>query len=601
MPHYHPHPSRPATKRNSLLELIQKMKIRRLMTLFLTSALTVSILLIVTFTLHAAAAASQRSSGTAVVIKLHNSEQRFVEEALHGIVLVPKKLAPTKSPAVALKEMCAKLNKGKCRNCNNSSSSSSSSSRNKAEVKAEVPAGGQSLLELPRPKDVWAARRREWREEEGMQKVRQKLLLSLAGPGNRDGAAGGAGGGGGGGQFRKSVDIMNVNLPPRLPNFRNPCFLMPARPMTQCSTGPFRQWRRVSHTYRQGVVWDPKSQVKRRLRCLPYFVILGLPRSGASELLHALSHHRDVTHPLPFQSRWLESARFEALCASVNTYLDFFDWSAQIINKRFDRTGFHTTIIGEVAENLLWDNHFWPVLPGNEGQLEPRYTNADYLHHLDPDVKVIIILRDPTERLYEEYQKAAAEQQGVEASPEDFHSRVTYSLDVLRTCLSTQPLRSCVYDGVHDDSDTAVGVRAGLYVPMVQDWLRVFPRQQLHVLHYETFRRRIRIEMIKLVQFLDLKGVTLAQIEAMIQRAGTVEKRKKRKRKPEAEKEEEEEEEEGEEMERWRQGLKDLLEQQEKEKDQMLQETREMLDGFYKPFNRLLATLLEDDAFLWER
>ena len=55
-------------------------------------------------------------------------------------------------------------------------------------------------------------------------------------------------------------------------------------------------------------------------------------------------------------------------------------------------------VSGEVAEDIMWYNHVWPALPGNEGQLEPRYTNADYLHHLDPDVKVIVILRDPTER-----------------------------------------------------------------------------------------------------------------------------------------------------------------------------------------------------------
>ena len=35
--------------------------------------------------------------------------------------------------------------------------------------------------------------------------------------------------------------------------------------------------------------------------------------------------------------------------------------------------------------------------------------------------------------------------------------------------------------------------------------------------------------------------------------------------------------------------------------DAMMNETREILDDFFRPYNRLLADLLHDDRFLWNR
>ena len=43
-----------------------------------------------------------------------------------------------------------------------------------------------------------------------------------------------------------------------------------------------------------------------------------------------------------------------------------------------------------------------------------------------------------------------------EPSAEDFNTRVAWRLDVLRTCLRTEPLRTCVYDGVQEPRDSAV-------------------------------------------------------------------------------------------------------------------------------------------------
>ena len=37
------------------------------------------------------------------------------------------------------------------------------------------------------------------------------------------------------------------------------------------------------------------------------------------------------------------------------------------------------------------------------------------------------------------------------------------------------------------------------------------------------------------------------------------------------------------------------------EAEEMMPDTRTMLDNFYEPFNKFLATLLENESFMWRR
>ena len=40
----------------------------------------------------------------------------------------------------------------------------------------------------------------------------------------------------------------------------------------------------------------------------------------------------------------------------------------------------------------------WPQYPGNEGCSEPRVINANHIRHLNPDIKIIVIMRHPVQR-----------------------------------------------------------------------------------------------------------------------------------------------------------------------------------------------------------
>jgi len=58
----------------------------------------------------------------------------------------------------------------------------------------------------------------------------------------------------------------------------------------------------------------------------------------------------------------------------------------------------HVYISGEGSPSNLHLNSHWRELPGNEFLSEPKYVILDYIHHLIPRAKIIVIFRNPIDR-----------------------------------------------------------------------------------------------------------------------------------------------------------------------------------------------------------
>ena len=60
---------------------------------------------------------------------------------------------------------------------------------------------------------------------------------------------------------------------------------------------------------------------------------------------------------------------------------------------------FHSfTRLGDGSAMDLSDNSGWPSIPQNNGETEPKITTAHLIKHMNPDVRLLVILRDPVER-----------------------------------------------------------------------------------------------------------------------------------------------------------------------------------------------------------
>ena len=53
---------------------------------------------------------------------------------------------------------------------------------------------------------------------------------------------------------------------------------------------------------------------------------------------------------------------------------------------------------GDYSIEIINEVFEWPQYSGNEGCSEPRVINANLIRYLNPEVKIIVIMRHPVER-----------------------------------------------------------------------------------------------------------------------------------------------------------------------------------------------------------
>ncbi|KAK7504790.1 hypothetical protein BaRGS_00003818, partial [Batillaria attramentaria] len=269
----------------------------------------------------------------------------------------------------------------------------------------------------------------------------------------------------------------------------------------------------------------------RELQFLPYFYLSGFPKCGSTDLFQRLCLHPEVA-PVDKEPQWLARGRFENLAE------------------------------GDGSPTTVYENHFWYLYPGNENCSEPRVLTVDYVRHLNPGTKIIVILRNPTSRLYSSY-KFYKQFRRFKSNREEFHEWAKTQLKQITDCFNESGIRRCAYNVTFTRRNSCRPM-VGIYYVYIQDWLLRFPRDQMYFVRLEDLSANVTGEMTKLFAFLELDPVsedTMAKIESakeanvgrLSQTFGPI-----------------------------------------------LPATKSLLDDFYRPFNRRLAQLLGDDLFLWE-
>uniref|UniRef100_A0AAQ5YE57 Sulfotransferase n=1 Tax=Amphiprion ocellaris TaxID=80972 RepID=A0AAQ5YE57_AMPOC len=262
-----------------------------------------------------------------------------------------------------------------------------------------------------------------------------------------------------------------------------------------------------------------------RLRCLPYFYIIGQPKCGTTDLFHRLLLHPELKFNTMKEPHW---------------------WT----RKRF----------GEASASTMWDNQAWSYLHGDrEEETGPPFLAQDFIHAVQPDAKIIIMLRDPVERLYSDYLYFKM----ANKSAEDFHQKVTESVQLFQSCLSGRSLRSCVYN-TSLSNVMPVRLNLGMYIVFLLDWLTVFHQEQILVLRLEDYAANLKVTIKKVFDFLSV-GPLSEQVEAALTK----------------------------------QPMSNTRRAADRNLGPMLPSTRELLSKFHQPFNHKLASVLGNKAFLW--
>ncbi|XP_031668970.1 carbohydrate sulfotransferase 15 [Oncorhynchus kisutch] len=370
-----------------------------------------------------------------------------------------------------------------------------------------------------------------------------------------------------------------------LPNVKNPCWY--EEHTGNISMDPYRTNLYARYSRRFRTVFEYLRKAFRehlyrrggkyyRIRCLPYFYIIGQPKCGTTDLYDRLQLHPEVRFTTFKEPHWWTRKRFGIIRLSegfhdrypVEDYLDLFDLAAYQIqdnlmgNAHSGAPEQHNIIIGEASASTMWDNNAWAYFYDNstEAEAEPPFLIQDFIHTLQPDARFIVMLRDPVERLYSDYLYFGI----TNKSAEDFQDKVSESLQLFEGCLTEYTMRSCVYNTTLNNA-MPVRLQVGLYIVYILDWLTVYSREQILVLRLEDHASNRKYTMHQVFDFLNL-GLLTEQKEAEITKSPASNTRRPA----------------------------------DKNLGPMLPVTKEILRDFYTPFNKKLAKVLRNDSFRWD-
>ncbi|XP_067675364.1 carbohydrate sulfotransferase 15-like isoform X1 [Haliotis asinina] len=333
----------------------------------------------------------------------------------------------------------------------------------------------------------------------------------------------------------QAEDLFCMERPKYLPNFKNPC-------------------------------WYAKEDGKLRLKCVPYYHILGVAKSSTSDLAHRIRAHKDV---LPCNDCLGEKESFywsrrrygyeysmeERPPCNFSCLQHMFSKAAQRIEKTATRTGYHNLITGDGTPSDFSDFRGWPKIPQNAGLEKPVVLTPHLMRHVYTDPKFILILRNPTDRLYSDYMMMYGR------SAADFHEAARQSIQVEENCMKNHTVEQCLYS-LDIGKRLRTRIFLGCYSVYMREWLKVFPREQFLILRTEDHDKDPKARLRTVYNYLKLNYT-----EAWLSSIAKLGHRRVSNRK-----------------------LK---------KGPMLEKTRVLLDNFYRRYKMDLADLLQDKRFLW--
>ncbi|XP_060067963.1 carbohydrate sulfotransferase 15-like [Ylistrum balloti] len=368
-------------------------------------------------------------------------------------------------------------------------------------------------------------------------------------------------------RHNKIDDILCMTPPKFLENYQNPC-------------------------------WNERnsSNGETSLKCLPYFHIIGAAKSGTTDLFARVTMHPSIVDVHGFLNketiywswgRYGKCETFAQYCQKFRTFDQFVSLfksdnislvrnarKVQIPRSSNDRfkyyskdtdtmtdESYHHTITGHADPMDLWGMYYWKYIPQNDATLsEPVYTTPHLIHHINPGLKLIVILREPAERTYSHYLFRR-----LGNSAREFHHHAVGNFTFLLNCVnSVGSMRACLFNESLLEHFKSFPIHGSFYSVLLKEWFSVFPREQFLIIRTEDYSSNMAFYLRKIFNFLqvdELKDKDLKKISKAPVRRKTKHK---------------------------------------KEVGKMLPETKLFLHKIFQRYTEELAGMLHDKRFLWE-
>ncbi|XP_067654168.1 carbohydrate sulfotransferase 15-like [Haliotis asinina] len=299
---------------------------------------------------------------------------------------------------------------------------------------------------------------------------------------------------------------------------------------------------------------NPCWKQDNKLVCLSYFYQIGFPKCGSTLTFTTIVGHPEAAMGVRKEPQWFARRRFKEH-TSYQNYLDYFLPAARVIQSKSSTD----SVTGQKFHPIITGSCNWLYLPWNYNCTEPRVLIPHYIHHLNPFAKVIIVIRKLLMISMYTFLTPG------DITTESFHARTVHDLATFEDCCSKHSLRFSLLVKKNPSPDLSSPllfnglayllqmVRVGLYHVFIRDWMKVFPADQILVVRLEDIRGDLYRAFTRIFDFLGLSHVSRSELKEIIHKSDMNGR---------------------------------------KQKFQAMNETRRLLDDFYRPHNIQLARLL---------
>ncbi|XP_048763501.1 carbohydrate sulfotransferase 15-like [Ostrea edulis] len=334
-------------------------------------------------------------------------------------------------------------------------------------------------------------------------------------------------------------DLFALTPPNFEQTFKNPCFYD------------------ACHQTRNGTI--------RKLRCLPFFHVLGVDKCGSTDLYSRIVRHPQIfpnNGTLNKETMWWSWRRYghklKVETHQKETFLRYLQYFDGLSNKLEHSQRDYSSITGDGTPMDFWDFSGWPQIPQNFGLQDPKVLTPHLMKYFNPYLKFILIFRQPSERLFSDYIFLKLG----DPTPKAFHGKVLRAITMFNNCRKNHTVRACLFSReLH--VKLPVRLHVGVYSVFLEEWLKVYDTTNFLFLRTEDYSRNIKGTLKTIFSFLGVEELPEEKLKEISD--GTRMYKTRRKKKSAA----------------------------------MMSETRRLLDKFYAPFVRHLHALTNDERFLW--
>lgn len=219
---------------------------------------------------------------------------------------------------------------------------------------------------------------------------------------------------------------------------------------------------------------DIYSKIFGQFYLLPNFLIIGAPRGGTSSLFFYLNHHSSI-----FPCK-IKEPNFFAMYydRGINWYRTFFP---TVLKKRqFEKTNKTKFVTGEASTQYYWH----PQVPKR-------------VKETVPNVKLIMLLRNPVDRSYSQYKmevRHGNEKLSFEEAIAKEKERIEGEYDKM------------LYNELYFSEKYTMHayISKSLYFNFIKQWFDYFPKENFLFVKSEDFYQNTKHIMKEIFQFLDV-------------------------------------------------------------------------------------------------